>query len=449
VSPGHPGPSPVSHEILGFVLLGVFLFAIFIGFPVSFTLIFLSLAFGYFALGDLVFYLTVLQTIGLMKEEVLAAVPLFIFMGYLLEEGGLMERLFHAVRLMMGGVPGSLYVAVLATATIFGIAAGTVGATVAVVGIMSVPTMVRAGYDPRLSAGSITAGGSLGILIPPSVMLVVMGPVMGVSVADLYAACFGPGFLLAAIFIGWTLVRSLINPALGPPLPADQRTGSLWTLLVELTLGLAPHVFLTVITLGPILFGLATPTEAAAVGVVGTVAMAALYRQLSWTKLKDAILQTGLQSSMVLFLAVASNIFGAVFTRLGSATLMTDTLVSLPVPPMATLLVVMALIFVLGWPFEWPAIVLVFVPLLQPAIIALKFDQLWFATLIAVNLQTAFLSPPVAMAAYYLKAVAPDWKLTDIYWGMAEFMVLQVIGLGVLLVWPDLALWFPRWLYGP
>jgi tripartite ATP-independent transporter DctM subunit len=439
----------VSHEILGFVLLVVFLFAIFIGFPVSFTLIFLSLAFGYFALGDMVFYLTVLQTIGLMKEEVLAAVPLFIFMGYLLEEGGLMERLFHAFRLLMGGIPGSLYVAVLATATIFGIAAGTVGATVAVVGIMSVPTMVRAGYDPRLSAGSITAGGSLGILIPPSVMLVVMGPVMGVSVADLYAACFGPGFLLAALFIGWALLRCAINPQLGPPLPADQRAGSLKTLAVELTLGLAPHLILTIITLGPILFGLATPTEAAAVGVVGTVIMAALYRSLSWSRLKDAILATGLQSSMVLFLAVASNIFGAVFARLGSATMMTDWLIGLPVPPLGTMLIVMFLIFILGWPFEWPAIVLVFVPLLQPAIIALKFDQLWFATLIAVNLQTAFLSPPVAMAAYYLKAVAPDWKLTDIYWGMAEFMVLQVVGLAILVLWPDLALWFPRWLYGP
>jgi tripartite ATP-independent transporter DctM subunit len=439
----------VSQEILGFVLLGVFLFAIFIGFPVSFTLIFLSLAFGYFALGDMVFYLTVLQTIGLMKEEVLAAVPLFIFMGYLLEEGGLMERLFHAFRLLMGGIPGSLYVAVLATATIFGIAAGTVGATVAVVGIMSVPTMVRAGYDPRLSAGSITAGGSLGILIPPSVMLVVMGPIMGVSVADLYAACFGPGFLLAGIFIGWTLIRCLINPSLGPPLPPEERSGSLRTLTVELTLGLAPHVFLTVITLGPILFGLATPTEAAAVGVVGTFLMAVLYRSLSWVRLKEAILQTGMQSSMVLFLAVASNIFGAVFTRLGSATLMTDTLTGLPLPPLGTMLIVMFLIFLLGWPFEWPAIVLVFVPLMQPAIIALKFDQLWFATLIAVNLQTAFLSPPVAMAAYYLKAVAPDWKLTDIYWGMAEFMVLQVIGLLCLLFFPGLALWFPHWLYGP
>ena len=438
----------MSHELLGFILLAVFLFAIFIGFPVSFTLIFLSLAFGYFTLGDMVFYLTVLQTIGLMKEEVLAAVPLFIFMGYLLEEGGLMERLFHAFRLLMGGIPGSLYVAVLATATIFGIASGTVGATVAVVGILSVPTRNRAGYAPRLSAGAITAGGCLGILIPPSVMLVVMGPVMGVSVADLYAASFGPGFLLAALFIAWTLIRCFINPRLGPPLPLEERSGSLGKLAVELTLGLAPHVFLTVITLGPILAGMATPTEAAAVGVVGTALMAAAYGQLRWRTIKDAVIQTATQTSMVLFLAVASNIFGAVFTRLGSATLMTDTLVGLPLPPIGIMLVVMLLIFVMGWPFEWPAIVLVFVPLMQPAIIALKFDQLWFATLIAVNLQTAFLSPPVAMAAYYLKGVAPDWKLTDIYWGMAEFMVLQVIGLMIVLFYPPIALWFPHWLYG-
>ena len=438
----------MSPELVGFALLAVFFAAIFVGFPVSFTLIFLSLAFGYFALGDMVFYLTVLQTIGLMKEEVLAAVPLFIFMGYLLEEGGLMERLFQAFRQLLGPVPGSLYVAVLLTATIFGIASGTVGATVAVAGIMAVPSMVRAGYDARLSAGSITAGGTLGILIPPSVMLVVMGPVMGVSVAELYAASFGPGFLLAAIFIVWSVLRCVVNPRLGPPLPPAERAGSGATLARQLVAGMLPHAILTLVTLGPILAGLATPTEAAAVGVIGTVIMTALYRTLSWTQIKSAVILTAQQSSMVFILAVASNIFGAIFTRLGSATVMTDTLVGLPLPPMGTMLVVMLLIFLLGWPFEWQAIVLVFVPLLQPTIMALKFDPLWFATLVAVNLQTAFLSPPVAMSAYYLKAVAPQWELADIYWGMAEFMVLQVLGLLLLLLFPALALWFPHWLYG-
>ncbi len=400
------------------------------------------------AFGDIVFYLTVFHTIGLMKEQVLVAVPLFIFMGYLLEEGGLMERLFHALRLLLGPLPGSLYVAVLVSATIFGIAAGTVGATVAVVGIMSAATMVRAGYDPRLSAGAITAGGSLGILIPPSVMLVVMGPMMGVPVIELYAASFGPGFLLAGIFIAWTLIRCLLDPSLGPPLPREERAMPLGKLLAELALGILPHGVLTAVTLGPILAGMATPTEAAAVGVVGTALMALAYRTLTWKRLKSAVILTAQQSSMMFFLAVASNIFGAVFTRLGSAKLMTDTLIGLPLPPTGTLLVVLALIFLLGWPFEWPTLVFVFVPLLQPAIMALNFDPLWFAVLVAVNFQTTFLSPPLATAAYYLKAVAPDWTLTDIHWGMVEFMALQLVGLLLVMLFPGVALWFPHWLYG-
>jgi tripartite ATP-independent transporter DctM subunit len=439
----------VSPEIVGFVLLGVFFVAIFAGFPVAFTLIFLSLAFGYFAVGDLVFYLTVLQTIGLMKEEVMAAVPLFIFMGYLLEEGGLMERLFRAFRLLLGPVPGSLYVAVLLTATVFAVASGTVGATVAIVGIMAVPTMVRVGYSPRLAAGSITAGGTLGILIAPSVMLVVMGPVMGVSIPELYMASFGPGLLLTGIFITWTTARCLIDPRLGPPLPREERAGSVRILAAELALGMLPLAVLITVTLGPILAGLATATEAAGVGAVGTLVLTAAYRTLTWTRLKATVILTAKQSSMMFFLAVASNIFGAIFTRLGSATLLTQTLVGLPLPPMGTMLVIMLLVFLLGWPFEWPAIIFVFVPLLQPSIMALGFDPLWFAMLIAVNLQTAFLSPPVAMAAYYLRAVAPEWKLSDIYWGMAEFMGLQLIGLLLLLLCPPIALWLPRWVYGP
>jgi tripartite ATP-independent transporter DctM subunit len=438
----------VTPELLGFALLGVFFIAIFAGFPIAFTLLFLSLGAGYLAFGDIVFYLSVIHTVGLMKEQVLVAVPLFIFMGYLLEEGGLMARLFHALRLLFGPLPGSLFVAVLVTATIFGIAAGTVGATVAVVGIMAAPTMQRSGYDPRLSAGAITAGGSLGILIPPSVMLIVMGPMMGVPVVDLYAASFGPGFLLAVIFIAWTLIRCAINPRLGPPLPREERGLSFGETLRELTLGMLPHVLLTAVTLGPILAGMATPTEAAGVGVVGTVLMALGYRTLTWPRLKRAVIQSAEQSSMMFLLAVASNIFGAVFTRLGSATQLTETLLALPLPPTGTLMVVMLLIFLLGWPFEWPTIVFVFIPLLQPTIMALKFDPLWFAVLVAVNFQTTFLSPPLATAAYYLKAVAPGWTLTDIHWGMAEFMVLQMIGLFLVMAFPAIGLWFPHWLYG-
>jgi tripartite ATP-independent transporter DctM subunit len=279
-------------------------------------------------------------------------------------------------------------------------------------------------------------------------MLIVMGPMMGVPVVDLYAASFGPGFLLAAIFVVWTLVRCAIDPRLGPPLSREERAMPLGRLMKELTLGMLPHVVLTVVTLGPILAGMATPTEAAGVGVVGTAIMAVGYRTLTWERFKRAVILTAEQSSMMFFLAVASNVFGAVFTRLGSATAMTEALVTLPLPPMGTLLVVMLLIFLLGWPFEWPTIVFVFVPLLQPAILALNFDPLWFAVLVAVNFQTTFLSPPLATAAYYLKAVAPEWTLTDIHWGMAEFMVLQMIGLFLVMAFPAIGLWFPHWLYG-
>jgi tripartite ATP-independent transporter DctM subunit len=438
----------MSPELLGGIMLLVMLGAIFIGFPIAFTLLLLALIFGWIGLGDRAFYIMVFQTIGLMKEEVLSAVPLFIFMGYLMEQGGLMERLFKGFQLLMGPVPGSLYVGVLITATIFGIAAGTVGATVVLMGIIAVPIMMKNKYDIPMSAGAITAGGTLGILVPPSVMLVVMGPVMGVSVAELYASCFGPGFLLAGIFILYCVVRSLINPKVGPPLPPEERTGSLFEIVKELTLGMLPHAVLIIATLGTIIWGWATPTEAAAMGVVGAAFLAVIYRQFSWQRFKDAVFNTLLQSSTVIFLAVAGNVFGAVFSRLGTATVVTNALLSWQIPSVAMLALIMVIIFLLGWPFEWPAIVLVFVPLMQPIILAQKIDMLFFATLIAVNLQTAFLSPPVAMSAYYLKGVAPQWELGDIYKGMGQFMVLQLIGLGLCIAFPEISLWLPRYLFG-
>jgi tripartite ATP-independent transporter DctM subunit len=272
--------------------------------------------------------------------------------------------------------------------------------------------------------------------------------VMGVSVAELYASSFLPGFLLAGIFIAYVLIRSLINPRLGPPLPAEERSGSLLEIVKELTLGMLPHAILIIATLGTIIWGWATPTEAAAMGVVGAAFLAVVYREFTWPRLKDAVYNTLLQSSTVLFLAVAGNVFGAVFSRLGTATMATDALLAWQIPPVAMLTLIMVVIFLLGWPFEWPAIVLVFVPLLQPVIMSLKIDMVWFATLIAINLQTAYMSPPVAMSAYYLKGVAPSWGLGDIYRGMAQFMVLQLVGLALCIAFPEIVLWLPRWLFG-
>ncbi len=433
----------MSGELVGVLMLAALIVTIFIGFPISFTLLVLAVAFGYLGMGSIVFDLMVFQTIGLMKEETLAAVPLFIFMGYVIEQSGLMERLFRAFQVILAPVRGSLYVGVILTATIFAMATGIVGAAVTVLGIMAGPIMMKARYDVRLSAGAIAAGGTLGILIPPSVMLVVMGPVIGVSVVQLYAAAFGPGFLLAFLYILYTLIRSYLNPTLGPALPMEDRAPSFGHIVREFFVGMVPLGSLIFATLGTILGGLATPTEAAAMGATGAIVLTLCYRELTWGRFRDAVFKTLTTSSMVLFLAVTSNVFGAVFSRLGTATLMTNTLLGLPFPPVVMLVILMALIFLLGWPFEWPAIVLVFVPIFLPLVQALKFDLILFGTLVAVNLQTAFLSPPVAMSAYYLKSVAPTWDLRDIYGGMMQFMVLQVLALILIIMFPQIALWLP------
>jgi tripartite ATP-independent transporter DctM subunit len=327
-------------------------------------------------------------------------------------------------------------------------ATGIVGAAVTVLGIMAAPIMIKSGYSPRLSAGAIAAGGTLGILVPPSVMLVVMGPVINVSVTKLYAAAFGPGFMMAGLYILYTLIRSFLDPALGPPVPREERASSVGEVVREVIVGMVPLAVLIVATLGTILAGIVTPTEAAAMGATGAILLSLAYRRLTLRGLKAAAFATATTSSMVLFLAVASNVFGAIFARLGTAAVITNALATLPVPPFVTLLLVMALIFLLGWPFEWPAIILVFIPIFYPVIAALKFDMLWFGALVAVNLQTAYLSPPVAMSAYYLKQVVPQWSLGTIYRGMADFMVIQVIALLLVAMFPEIALWFPRWLFG-
>ncbi len=432
-----------AEALLGLIMLIVLMGAIFIGVPISFTLLFLALTFGYFGMGDVVFDLAYLQIFGLMKEELLAAVPLFVFMGFITEQAGLMERLFRAFRLLLAPVRGALFLVVILTSTVFAMATGIVGAAVTVLGIMASPIMNRSGYDAKLSAGTITAGGTLGILIPPSVMLVVMGPVLGVSVADLYAAAFGPGFLLASMYIAYLMIRSFINPKLGPPVPLDERVHSLPSMLGEVAIGTLPLLALITATLGSILAGFATPTEAAGVGAAGSLLLMVVYGRFSMAALQRALLATMATSSMVLLLASTSNIFGAVFARLGTANWITNALLSFQLPPTVMLLLILVLIFLLGWPFEWPAIVLVFLPIFYPVVAAMKIDLIWFGALVAVTLQTAFLSPPVAMSAYYLKQVVKGWSLATIYAGMFQFMILQVVAIGLLVAFPQIATWFP------
>ena len=438
----------IDPAILGFILIGVMLFSIFIGFPISFTLIFLGFVFGYLGFGKLVFYLMTLQFSMVMTEQTLAAVPLFVFMGIMMEQAGLMERLFAAFQLMLARVKGSLYYAVLFVSVIFAAATGIVGASVTILGIMAAKSMNRSGYDVKLAAGTITAGGTLGILIPPSIMLVVMGPIMEIPVIDLFAAAIFPGILLATLYAAYTTIRCAMNPKLGPPLPVEMRAESMGKVWVEFFLGLVPPAALVFAALGSILFGFATPTEAAGCGAMGALLLSLAYKKLTLKKLQEALVKTLEISALIMVLVAASNFFGAVFARLGTPMVLTDFLLSLEMNKYLILGIVMLVIFLLGWPLEWVPIVMIIVPIILPLIEALGFNLTWFAILVAVNLQTAWLSPPVALSAYFLKGVVPEWDLKDIYLGMMQFMVLQVIGLIIIIAFPKIVLWLPNVIYG-
>ena len=438
----------INPATLGFILIAVMLFAIFIGFPISFTLIFLGFVFGYLGFGKLVFYLMTLQFSMVMTEQALAAVPLFVFMGIMMENAGLMERLFSSVQLMLSRVRGALFYAVLFVSVIFAAATGIVGASVTILGIMAAKSMNKSGYDVRLAAGTITAGGTLGILIPPSIMLVVMGPIMEIPVTDLFAAAIIPGIMLALLYAAYVTIRCALNPSLGPVLPEEDRATSMMEVLKEFLIGLLPPALLVFAALGSILFGYATPTEAAGCGAVGSLLLALVYRKLTLPKLQEALVKTLEISALIMVLVAASNFFGSVFSRLGTPMVLTEFLLQLEMNRYIILGIVLAMIFLLGWPLEWVPIVLIIIPIILPLIEELGFNLTWFAILVAVNLQTAWLSPPVALSAYFLKGVVPEWDLKDIYMGMMQFMVLQVIGLILIVIFPQIALWLPTVLYG-
>lgn len=504
---------------IGLWMLGAMLFSIFVGFPISFTLIFLGFVFGTWGFNsDLTFYLLTLQTNSTMLDDQLVAVPLFIFMGIMMEKAGLMERLFMAVQMMMSRTKGALFIAVLFVSTIFAAATGIVGASVTILGIMAARTMNRSGYDVRMAAGTITAGGTLGILIPPSIMLIVMGPVLEVPVTDLFRAAIIPGVMLACLYMIYAIGRCWLNPSLGPILPPEEQPETspyyllevalvmaslilfiqlcvmgasgaltffplgglvipiLWIVFMfvafqfmrrvkpggfyfadlwyEFFMGLVPPTVLISFALGSILLGWATPAEAAACGAFGSIFLSVMYRKFTLSGFYDTLIKTLEITVLIMFLVAASNFFGAVFSNLGTPKMLTELLLSMELSAVWTLILIMALIFLLGWPLEWVPIVLIIVPILMPVVETLgpafgleRVDLLvWFAILVAVNLQTAWLSPPVALSAYFLKGVVPEWDLKDIYLGMMQFMVIQVIGLVLIFLFPQIALWLPMWL---
>jgi tripartite ATP-independent transporter DctM subunit len=442
---------------VGILMLGLFIFIIMLGFPIAFTLIAMGVGFGYYAyytpgqdiLDNRIFTLLVQKTFEVTSNDVLTAVPLFLFMGYVVERANILDRLFRSLQIAAKGVPGSLAVATLATCALFATASGIVGAVVTLMGLLAFPAMLRAGYDVRLSAGVVCAGGCLGILIPPSILLIVYAATAGISAVKLYAAAFFPGFLLASLYVVYVIGRAILNPALCPKLPPEETDIPLAEILKALLTSFVPLAGLIVSVLGAILFGLATPSEAAAVGALMSIVLAAAYRSLNYTMMRESVYLTVRATAMVCYLFIGSWTFSAVFAVLGGQSVVEQFFTSLNLSPVQFLLLTQLIIFLLGWPLEWTEIIIIFVPIFLPLLPNYGIDPIFFGILVALNTQTAFNTPPVAMAAFYLKGVAPPQvKLTDIFSGALPFVFLVFFTMALVYIFPELALWLPNYLYG-
>jgi TRAP-type mannitol/chloroaromatic compound transport system permease large subunit len=619
-----PAPADITNGHLGLLMLALIVIAIMLGFPTAFTLMGVGVLFAWFAYRSVKPGLAVQQTLDLMVQrayavmanDVLISVPLFVFMGYLVERANLIDKLFKSLHLAMARVPGSLAVATIVTCAIFATATGIVGAVVTLMGLLAMPAMLKAGYNVKLAAGSITAGGCLGILIPPSVLLIVYGATAGVSVVKLYAGAFFPGIMLALLYVAYVITMAKLKPAWAPPLAPEDRlvplpayaqalvkTGSshaiagllgaikgkrsvdvpVRTLLSQLFIALLPALafallmgfsyeaatraapedtakpmemgigfdssasspgvdglaeppsagaaggleeppaaaveppqaaaspsaaqpvskapaeaaaaaertsapasfwitfgvglaalavfyvilsfarleifkmllgsffplaFLIIAVLGAIVFGLATPTEAAAMGSFGGLLLAAAYRRLNFPMLKESVFLTAKTTAMVCWLFVGSSIFSAAFALLGGQEIINRWVLSMDLTPLQFMILAQVIIFLLGWPLEWTEIIVIFMPIFIPLLAHFNVDPLFFGLLVALNLQTAFLSPPVAMAAFYLKGVSPPHvTLNQIFMGMLPFMAIQIIALILLYIFPAIGLWLPGILY--
>ncbi|MFA7096621.1 MAG: TRAP transporter large permease subunit [Gammaproteobacteria bacterium] len=433
---------------IGMLMLGIFIITIMLGFPIAFTLIALGVGFGYYAMGDAIFPLLVQRTYGVMANDVLIAVPLFLFMGYVVERANILDRLFHSLQLASGRLPASLAVASLATCALFATATGIVGAVVTLMGLLALPAMLRAGYDKRFASGAICAGGCLGILIPPSIMLILYGAMAAESVVRLYAGALFPGLLLAGMYMLYVIGRAMLNPSLAPRLPDEELRVPFLKVFGSMLTSFFPLAILILAVLGAILFGLATPHEAAGIGALGSLVLAYAYRQFNFARLKESVFLTARATAMVCWLFVGSWIFSSVFAVLGGHEVVERGMDALDLSPVGFLILTQFIIFLLGWPLEWTEIIIIFVPIFLPLLPKYGVDPIFFGVLVALNIQTSFLTPPMAMAAYYLKGIAPKHLLlTDIFAGIIPYVFLVIVVMAVFYIFPELGLWLPNYIY--
>jgi tripartite ATP-independent transporter DctM subunit len=471
----------VTDPQVALMMLGIFILLVFLGFPIAFTLMALGIFFGYYAYFDAgrmwrgyfrleedadtwtsttawldgffnnrIFDLFVNQTYTVMSNEVLTAIPLFLFMGYIVERANIVERLFTTLNIASKNIPGSMGVAALITCALFATATGIVGAVVTLMGLLAFPAMLKARYDTSFASGIICAGGTLGILIPPSIMLIVYAASSGVSIVRLYAAALLPGLVLVGLYLVYVVGRSIIQPQIAPkPTKEEVPDVPFMKLAWMMATSFFPLAFLILAVLGSILFGLATPTEAASIGALGGMVLAIAYGAMTFVRLRESVYLTVRTTAMVCWLFVGSYVFSSVFSYLGGEHLISEFVSGLDLTPLQFLLLAQFIIFLLGWPLEWSEIIIIFVPIFLPLLPQFGIDPLFFGILVALNLQTSFLTPPMAMSAYYLKGIAPPHvQLTDIFKGVMPFLFMVFISMAMVYNFPGLVYDLPTMFYG-
>ena len=437
------------------LMLSLFIFLVLLGFPIAFTLIAMGVGFGYYAyfqadnlFNNQIFYLLNQNTYSVMENDVLVAIPLFLFMGYVVERANIVNRLFFSLQLATRHLPGSMAVAALATCAIFATASGIIGAVVTLMGLLAFPAMVKAGYHRGFASGVICAGGTLGILIPPSIMLIVYAAIAELSPLRLYAAAIFPGFLLAGFYMIYVVTRAFFNPSLAPK-PIEEEVPPSRVILLQLLTSFVPLALLILTVLGSILLGLATPAEAAAIGAFGGLFLAFCYKSLNWKTLKQSIFLTAKTTAMVCWLFVGSWTFASVFSYLGGHAIIEHWILAMNLEPWQFLVLVQLIIFLLGWPLEWTEILIIFVPIFLPMLDTFGVNPYFFAMLVALNLQTSFLTPPMAMAAYYLKGVVGDQiELIEIFKSIMPYLVIVIFTMVLMYNFPQIALYLPDYFFG-
>ena len=440
---------------IAIMMLSIFIFLVLLGFPIAFTLVAMGVGFGYYAyyqpdnlINNRIFYLLNQNTYSVMENDVLVAIPLFLFMGYVVERANIVSRLFFSLQLATRHLPGSMAVAALATCAIFATASGIIGAVVTLMGLLAFPAMVKAKYHRGFASGVICAGGTLGILIPPSIMLIVYAAIAELSVLRLYAAAIIPGFLLAGFYMIYVVTRAYFDPSIAPK-PLEEEVPPTRVILLQLLTSFIPLALLILSVLGSILLGLATPAEAAAIGAFGGLFLAFCYKSLNWKTLKESIFLTAKTTAMVCWLFVGSWTFASIFSYLGGHTVVEHWIVGMNLQPWQFLVMAQLIIFLLGWPLEWTEILIIFVPIFLPMLDTFGVNPYFFAMLVALNLQTSFLTPPMAMAAYYLKGVVGDQiELMEIFKAIMPYLFIVIFTMVLMYNFPGIALFLPDYFFG-